>query len=78
MSTNKKNKKKQRKLSSLILLLFLTVVLLATSTYAWFTANRTVTVEGINVNVSASNGLLISSTAADVYLFQKQIMKPLI
>ena len=64
MSTKKK-KKKERKLGSLILLLFLTVVLLTTSTYAWFTSNRTVTIEGIDVNVSASNGLLISSNAAD-------------
>lgn len=61
----KKGKNKKKKMSSLLLLLFLTIILLTTSTYAWFTSNRTVTIAGINVNVSASNGLLISTSAAD-------------
>lgn len=61
----KKKKDKKKKLSSLILLLFITIVFLTTSTYAWFTSNRTVVIEGIDVEVSASNGLLISSNAAD-------------
>lgn len=65
MNTKKSKKNKKRKLGSLLLLLFLTIVLLTTSTYAWFTSNRTVTVGGLDVNVSSANGLLISSTAAD-------------
>lgn len=65
MSAKKNKKNKKRKLGSLLLLLFLTIVLLTTSTYAWFTSNRTVTVGGLDVNVSSANGLLISSTAAD-------------
>lgn len=62
MSTKKK-KNKKKKLGSLILLLFLTVIMLATSTYAWFTANRTVKISDINVNVAASTGLQISTDA---------------
>lgn len=61
---NKKREKEQKKkLGSLILLLFLTVIMLATSTYAWFTANKTVSISDINVYVSASSGLQISTDA---------------
>lgn len=56
---NKKNKK--NKLSSLILLLFLTVVMLSTATYAWFTSNRTVSIENIDVQVATSSGIQISA-----------------
>ena len=62
MST-KKNDKKKRKLGSLLLLLFLTVVLLATSTYAWFTSNRSVSIADIDVTVSTSSGIQISTDA---------------
>lgn len=34
-------------------------VILSTSTYAWFTANKTVTINDITVNVAAMNGLQI-------------------
>lgn len=61
MSKKKKNKKKR--LDSLILLLFLTVVLLTTATYAWFTSNRNVTIDDIDVNVAAASGLQISTDA---------------
>lgn len=59
------NKKKntKKKLLSLILLLLLTSVMLSGSTYAWFTANKTVTIESINVNVATSSGLQISTDA---------------
>ena len=56
----KKEKKSNKKILLLLLLLLLTGVLLSTSTYAWFTSNRTVTVEDINVNVAASSGIQIS------------------
>ncbi len=55
-----KGRKKQRKLLLAILMLLLTGGLLATTSYAWFTANKTVTVSTINVNVAAANGLQIS------------------
>jgi len=58
----KKNTKKRRsrKILLALLMLLVTVIMLSTSTYAWFTANKTVTVSTINVNVAAANGLQIS------------------
>ena len=60
MKTKNKKTKKQRKLLLALLMLLLTFITLSTSTYAWFTANKTVTVSTINVNVAAANGLQIS------------------
>lgn len=61
INTNEqKTKRSKRKLLLLLLLLVLTAIMLTTSTYAWFTSNRTVTVEDINVNVAASGGIQIS------------------
>lgn len=56
-----KKKKKQRRLLLLLLLLIGTGVFLGTSTYAWFTANQTVSVNPIDVNVATSSGLQISA-----------------
>ena len=56
-----KRKSNQKKLTSLILLLVLTIVMLSTATYAWFTANKTVTVSTLDVHVEAKEGLLISA-----------------
>ena len=55
------NKRKQKKtsLKSAVLLLLLMAVLLITSSYAWFTANQTVTVSALQVKVEATNGLQI-------------------
>ncbi len=61
--TKKKDENKKKRLKSLILLLFLTVLMLSTSTYAWFTANRSVSLEAINVHIAASTGLQISTDA---------------
>ena len=59
MKKEEKQKKKKRKiLLSLIMILFVGVILTA-STYTWFTANRTVTVDQLDVNVSTSTGLQI-------------------
>jgi len=55
-----KRNTKQKKLTSMILLLFLTIVMLVTATYAWFTANQTVTVQSLDVKVEARNGLMVS------------------
>ena len=59
----KKKEDKKRRFRSLILLLFITIIMFGTSTYAWFTANRVVTISSINVNVQASNGIQISTDA---------------
>ena len=58
-------KKRKNKLSSLILLLLLTAVMLSTATYAWFTANKTVQINSIDVNVATSSGLQISTDATN-------------
>ena len=58
---NTKKNKKRKKLRTLILLLFLTIIMFGTSTYAWFTANRIVTIESLNVHVETSDGLQIST-----------------
>ena len=57
----KKEKKKKRRLLILIFLMLMTGLLLSTSTYAWFTANQTVTVGTLTVNVEAQNGIQISA-----------------
>ena len=56
----KKEKRSKKKLFILLFLLIMTAIMLTTSTYAWFTSNRTVTVEDINVNVSSGGGIQIS------------------
>ena len=61
----KKKEQRKKRLKSLILLLFLTIILLSTSTYAWFTANRTVSIQAIDISVAASSGLQISTNAKD-------------
>ena len=63
MRNDEQNKKKKRKiLLSSLLILFIGVVLTA-STYTWFTANRIVSVDELDVNVSTSTGLQISVDA---------------
>ena len=61
----KKKKERKRKIHSLVLLLFLTVVILSTATYAWFTSNKTVTVNSLDVHVEAKSGLQISANGFD-------------
>lgn len=59
---SKKSKEKKNLKSSLLVLLLIAILLIA-STYAWFTANRTVTISTLDVNVQAQNGLQISADA---------------
>ena len=59
---SEKQRKKRRLFLTVIMILFVGVVL-TTSTYAWFTANRNVTVESIDVTVTTSEGLQISTDA---------------
>ena len=65
MAKKSKKNERKKKLKSLVLLLFLTILLLSTSTYAWFTANRSVSIDAINVNVTAVSGLQISTDASE-------------
>lgn len=60
---SKKSSKRKASIKSSILLLLLIAILLIASTYAWFTANKTVTISSLNVNVEAQNGLQISTDA---------------
>ena len=62
--SKKKTQKKKNRTRKFILLLFLTIIMLGTSTYAWFTANQVVTINSIDVQVEASNGLQISTDAS--------------
>lgn len=61
---SKKENKRKSNLKLLLLLLLLTAVLLVASTYAWFTANRIVTISQIDVTVEAKSGLQISADGA--------------
>lgn len=62
---SKKNRKRRRKILVALIMILLLIATLGTATYAWFTANRTVTVESIDVNVSTSQGLQISTDAVN-------------
>lgn len=59
----KKNERRKNNLRYSLLLLLLLLVFLTVSTYAWFTANQTVTISTLDVNVQTSNGLQISADA---------------
>lgn len=48
-----------------LLTLLVTAISLTTSTYAWFTANSTVTLASLDVNVTASNGIQLSMDATN-------------
>ena len=65
ISESRKSRKRRRKLLLALIMVLLLLATLGTATYAWFTANRTVTVEQIDVNVSTSQGLQISTDAAN-------------
>ena len=56
----RRSRKSKRRMNSLFLALLLTAVMLIMSTYAWFSANRVVTIDGITAKVSAAEGLQIS------------------
>lgn len=59
----REDRKKRRKYRLLILLLLLlgTGTMLVTSTYAWFTSNKNVSVSSIKVNIEAKGGIQISA-----------------
>lgn len=59
-----KNRRNSKMLYLLILLMF-TTIMLSTTTYAWFTSNRVVTINSINVHVAASGGIEISADGSN-------------
>ena len=65
MESKRKERRKRRKLLFAIIMVLFVGIVLTTSTYAWFTANQTVTVQDINVNVATSNGIQISVDGSD-------------
>lgn len=60
MSTKSKKNKRRRILGLLIMMLF-TMSALSLTVFAWFTANKVVTVSEIQVNVEAQGGIQISA-----------------
>ena len=56
----RRSRKSKRKLNSMFMALLLIAILLIMSTYAWFTANRVVTINGIHAKVTVAEGLQIS------------------
>ena len=56
----RRSRKSKRRMNSMFLSLLLTAILLIMSTYAWFTANRQVSIDTITAKVSAAEGLQIS------------------
>ena len=59
------NKVKKRKRTVALLLLFLTFILFITTTYAWFSTNRVVSIDTLNVHVQADGGLEVSTDAVN-------------
>lgn len=55
----------RKKVLTAFLMLIVTAVSLTTASYAWFTENTTVSVSGIDVNVSAANGIQVSVDAVN-------------
>lgn len=55
-----KNQRKKRRVLLSLMMICLTGAVLSTSTYAWFTANKVVSVSEINVNVASTNGVQVS------------------
>ena len=59
-----KKKKTNKKIASALAMLMLSAAMLGTSTYAWFTMNKDVTVKNMQVKAKAEGGLLINEIAA--------------
>jgi len=58
-------KKAMRKLIPAVIMLLISAMLVGTSTYAWFSMNRTVTVTGMKVTTTAGSNLYIVSDSLD-------------
>lgn len=58
-------KKENKKHRRLLIPLFFSTFLLLTTTYAWFSANRMVSIDSLNVHVQTDGGLEVSTNAID-------------
>ena len=56
----KKRQKRSFRSQYLLILLLISAIVFISSTYAWFTTNRTVTVSTIDVHVQTVSGIQIS------------------
>ena len=56
---------KNRRMLFLLIAFIFTIVILSTSTYAWFTSNYTVSVQPLDVQVSSGSGIQISTDAVN-------------
>ena len=57
----RRKRRNSKRILILLIALFFTTIMFTTTTYAWFTANKTVTVNTLTVNVAAQNGIQISA-----------------
>lgn len=62
---NDESNNNRKKILTAFLMLIVTAISLTTASYAWFTENTTVTVDSIDVNVSAANGIQVSVDAVN-------------
>jgi len=58
-----RSKNSRKRLNSLILLVAFTAVMLIVSTYAWFSAQKNVTISGLDGKVNVAEGLMVSLDA---------------
>ena len=65
MAKTQKKSNKKRKLLLLMLMLVMLVALCGSATYAWFTSNKTVSMDSLDVEVRSVNGLQISADATN-------------
>ncbi len=57
----KEENKEKNKIFLLLFLLFMTLIMFSTTSYAWFSANRMVTIDTLNIKVSTVGGIDISA-----------------
>ena len=65
IKSKKKQKFKKFRIFYLLLLLLITTISLSTSSYAWFTTNRLVKIDLLDVSVRAQGGIEISVDGTD-------------
>jgi hypothetical protein len=63
MAKTKKNPSARKKLLSAVAMLTVSAVTLSTATYAWFTMNKEVSVNGMKLQAQAEKGILINEKA---------------
>lgn len=65
MEEKEEKKRKKRKLIILFIWAILLFLLLSSSTYAWFTVNRVVSIDALDVHVDVKGGIEISTDSID-------------